>query len=191
MFYETKNTRTKIIKATTELFAMNGYNGFTMRNVAKKATIAPSVLYYYFKDKDSLLKTTFDEINTELGKLRSKLSPVYNASDMLFQRIDFQLTHAAKIVTVLKYYLTFRKQFKKNTVGFVPDKAYLHIEEVIRFGVKTKEFAPLEIKEQAKVITHAINGFILEYYPEIPENKERQKLIKTIHKFIFRAIRRV
>ncbi len=191
MFDKSTSTRKKILQVTSQLFSLYGYEGVTMRRIAKQAHIAPSVVYYYFEDKDILLRSMFDENNTELGILRAQLPPTKNASLMLSQRIQFQLENAEKIVSVLKYFLTYRKQFHKLPTGFVPEKTYLHIEEAIRYGVSTGEFASQEIQEQAKVITHAINGFVLEYYPDIPTQSELKKLVKTIHKFILRAIRRV
>lgn len=191
MLDKAKKTKKNILNITSHLFSLYGYDGITMRQIAKRANIVPSVLYYYFEDKDILLRSMFDENNTQLGVLRSHLPIPKSASLMLEQRIEFQLQHAEKIVSVLKYFLTYRKQFHKLPTGFVPEKAYLHIEEALRYGIKTGEFAALEIQEQAKVITHAINGFILEYYPDIPTDIERKKLVKTIHKFILRAIRRV
>lgn len=181
-------TEDKILQQTIKLFAEQGYGGVSIRNIARNVNIAPSVLYHYFPDKDTLLKAMFDKINTELGTERSELPVTATASEMLKQRIIFQLDHAAEIVAVLKFYLAYRNIFHKIPTGFVPDKAYLHIKEVFEFGIITGEFAPVNISEQAKVITHAINGFVLEYYPFIPEGKEKEDLVEQIHKFLIRAI---
>lgn len=185
-----ENTKHTIIEESVRVFASNGYDGLSMRILAKKAQIAPSVLYYYFKDKDTLLKAMFDQININLGLERRKLPQLQTASQMLKQRIEFQLDHAEEIVAVLKFYLAYRKKFKKIPTGYVPDKAYLHIEEVLLFGIKTNEIEETDIKKQAKVITHAINGFLLEYYPSIPANQEKEELIETIHAFLWRAIKK-
>jgi AcrR family transcriptional regulator len=182
------NTKQVIISQTTTLFSLGGIDGMSMRELAYAAGVSPSVLYYYYKDKNALLKDMFDTINTKLGKERSKLPPVYSASEMLFQRISFQFDHAKEVVAVLKYYLLYRKEFKKKAHGFIPEKAYLHIDEVIDFGIKTGEFTILD-KEVAKIITHTINGFILEYYPKTPTGKEREKLITTIQTFLYTGIK--
>lgn len=179
-----------ILKEATKLFAREGYGRLSMRTLAQKVKIAPSVLYYYFKDKNTLLTSMFDYVNTNLGLARAKLPPAHNSSSMLKQRIEFQLNHAEEIVAVLKFYLAYRKRFKKIPTGFVPDKGYLHIEEVLTYGINKKEIESTDIKESAKVITHAINGFLLEYYPEIPTDKEKIDLINTIHKFLWRAIKK-
>lgn len=184
----TKINDSIILKKTSELFSRSGYEGFSIRKLAKHVPITPSVIYHYFSDQDSLLREMFDYINNNLGKKRKKLPAPRTAKEMLRQRIEFQLDNASDIVAVLKYYIAFRERFPKFKKGFVPDKSSLHIEEVLIYGIKTKEFRIDSIEDDAKVITHAVNGFLLEYYPSIPKGKERQELVEIIYKFIVRAL---
>jgi hypothetical protein len=108
---------------------------------------------------------------------------------MLKQRIEFQIDNQEAIVAVLKYYLAYRKKFKKFKNGFVPDKSALHIEEVLKYGLVTKEFIVDNLEDDAKVITHAINGFLLEYYPHVPKGKEKDELVCRIYQFLIRALK--
>ena len=79
--------------------------------------------------------------------------------------------------------------FKKYKNGYVPDKSALHIEEVLRFGIQTGEFTLKNLEDDAKVMTHAINGFLLEYYPHSPTGKEKKDLINRIYSFLIRALK--
>lgn len=108
---------------------------------------------------------------------------------MLRQRIEFQIDNQETIVAVLKYYLAYRSRFKKFKNGFVPDKSALHIEEVLRYGMERNEFSITDIEDDAKVITHAINGFLLEYYPYTPKGIEKKELIDRIYLFLIRALK--
>lgn len=178
------------MKKALQLFAREGYEGVSMRILAEQVPIAPSVLYHHFKDKDALLKELFDTVNTQLGVERAKLPEVKTAADMLRQRIEFQIDHAEEIVAVLKYYLTYRDSFAENTLGFIPEKGYLHILEVLDYGAETGEFVIHNREEDAKVITHAINGFLLEYYPHKPEARQKADLVEIIYQFIIRALKK-
>ena len=51
-----KDTKEVILKKSTQIFALQGYEAFSIRNLADEIPLAPSVLYHYFKDKDALLK---------------------------------------------------------------------------------------------------------------------------------------
>ena len=185
----TKINDTIILEKAAELFARSGYEDFSIRKLAKSIPITPSVIYHYFTDESTLLRKMFDYLNTNLGKKRAELPQPKNAAEMLKQRIEFQLDNADAIVAVLKYYLAFRDTFPKFKEGFVPDKSSLHIEEVLHYGVKTQEFKIKHLEDDAKVITHAINGFLLEYYPHKLEGTEKKKLVNRIYAFLIRALR--
>jgi AcrR family transcriptional regulator len=184
-----QDTKQIILKKAVHTFAQNGYEGFSIRILAEQIPIAPSVVYHHFKDKDALLKEMFDQLNKNLGSKRSKLPNVTTASAMLRQRIEFQIDNQESIVAVLKYYLAYRDTFKRFKNGFVPDKSALHIEEVLQYGLETKEFFVENLEDDAKVITHAINGFLLEYYPHIPKGKEKKELVDRIFNFLIRALK--
>lgn len=162
-----------------------------MRELARHCGVSLSVAYHHFEDKDNLLRSMFDHLNSELGTARASLPEVKSASEMLRQRILFQIDHAAEIVAVLKYFITYRDTFQKTDGGYVPPKTSLHIEEVLQRGIESGEFKQVDLVKDAKVITHAINGFLLEYYPDTPKGKARLKLADDIHQFLIRALRPV
>jgi len=119
------NTKDVIIVKAREVFARDGYDGLSIRLLAKKAHIASSVIYHHFANKDVLLQAMFDNTNTELGSLRKSLPETDSVYDGLVQQIKFQFDHSQRIVAVLKYYMAYRDSFPKLTNGFVPPKAYL------------------------------------------------------------------
>ena len=184
------HTRDIITSHAKTLFATNGYGGFTMRTLAKDSDIGLSSIYHFFEDKDVLLTHIFDNTNRQLGIERSKLIHRRTANQMLYDRIVFQFDHIEDVVFVLKYYLHFRQDFLKLHSGYIPSKAYLHIEEVLQFGLNNDEFnfEGRKIDEQAKVIAHAINGYLLEYYPEFPPKSELKKVTNSIHSFLIRSL---
>lgn len=182
------DTQQHISEAAKRIFAERGYDGLSMRTLAKDVGITLSVIYHHFPDKDVLLRSIFDATNTRLGVERAKLPGVTTMSDALLQRIGFQFDHMEDIVFVLKYYLTFRDDFEKNATGWVPPKTSLHIEEALELGRQTGELRDdIDIAAEAKIITHAINGFLLEYFPAEPRGHEKQELIQHLHAFIVRS----
>jgi AcrR family transcriptional regulator len=183
-----KDTKQHILKQAMQLFALQGSEGVSMRILADKVGISSSVLYHYFSDKNVLLKEAYYITNATLGSARAALPSTTTAEDMLRQRILFQLDHAEEIVFVLKYFLSQRPMLPKVKKGYVPEKATLHIEEVLEHGKKTGEFHVDDIEEDAKVITHAINGFVLEFYPATLSKKEKEALATLIQKFLLRAL---
>lgn len=171
--------------AAKRLFARHGYDGVSMRTLAKESGVGLSSIYHFFKDKDILLKAVYEDTNRTLGADRLRLPSTRSAREMLTQLIEFQFSHIADVVYVLKYYLHFREDFAALPTKTLPAKSVLHIEEVIRKGLETAEFdiADDEIENKARVISHTINGYLLEYYPAVPSNTERREIIDDIVTF--------
>ncbi len=186
----TVQTRITILNKSKTLFAINGYEGFSIRTLAKECGVGISSIYHFFGDKDDLLKELFDTTNRQLGVQRAMLPKSSTASTMLKRRVKFQFEHIEDVVFVLKYYLHFRPDFVRLHSGYLPAKAYLHIEEVLEYGIKTNEFTidPSEIDKESKVIAHAINGFLLEYYPNPPQGRELNTIVNSIHHFLIRSL---
>ena len=182
------STKERIFSQSRTLFAQKGYDGLRMRGLAALVHIPTSVLYHYYPSKDELLEEVFLQTNRELGLLRQQLPEVSSAEALLKQRIHFQFDHCEDVVFVLKYYLQFRAHFQKNESGFLPEKSALHIEEVLEKGVKQGEFQLDDLLGTAKIIAHAINGFLLEYYPYNLEEEDRESLVDSIAEFIVKAV---
>ena len=68
-----KNTKKIIIKKTANIFAKTGSTDFSIRNLAKKVPITPSVIYHYFKNEEDLLLAMYLSLNKELGEKRAEL----------------------------------------------------------------------------------------------------------------------
>lgn len=186
----TAATKQTILQISKRLFAKNGYEGFSIRILSKESGVGLSSIYHFFRDKDELLKEIFDRTNKDLGAARAKLASDVSAAEMLRGRILFQFQHIEDVIFVLKYFLHFRPNFLKLDSGYLPTKGYLHIEEVLQAGVDSGEFAisSADVESQSKVIAHAINGFLLEYYPDSPSKKELGQVTDYIHEFLMRSL---
>ena len=172
-----------------EIFALQGYDGLSMRTLAQKSGITLSVAYHYFKNKDALLDELFGVTSRELGERRAQLPRSDSAADMLRERIQFQIDHMTDIVFILKYYMHFRHHYPQHAHGYLPLEATKHIEEVLEYGRSTDEFtACQDVTREAKVIAHSINGFLLEHYPAQPSASEKEAMISSIHDFMMQAL---
>lgn len=181
----------KILKTTKEIFSTQGYEGVSLRILARRLDIAQSSIYHHFKNKDDILLSAFEQTKKSLGKKRSKLPKTTDPKEMLKQRIEFQFKNALDVTYILKYYTHYRNEFKKNPYGYVPVEAYTHIKEVLAQGVNNNEFLNEDIDTQAKIIAHSINGFVMEYFPKSPTKKEREELVEDISNFIYRGIKKL
>ena len=54
-----KESKERILSVALELFANNGFDKTSTREIAKKANVNISAIKYYFGDKESLYKTVY------------------------------------------------------------------------------------------------------------------------------------
>ena len=61
-------TKEKIFEAAVELFSHQGYNGASIREIARIVGIKESSIYNHYQSKDKILETIFDYYSSEMDK---------------------------------------------------------------------------------------------------------------------------
>lgn len=72
--------RTKILDAARSQFATQGYEGVSMRAIAEKIEYSPTLIYQYFKDKETLIK---ELCYADFGELAGQLQDTVKIKDPL------------------------------------------------------------------------------------------------------------
>lgn len=70
-----QDRRQQILDAAQQVFAAKGFDGTSIKDLAKAAKVSPGLLYWYFKDKTDLLVSLLTErIEAGLGALPESVS---------------------------------------------------------------------------------------------------------------------
>ncbi len=69
---EEKSVKEEILKTSEILFAKKGYDGTSVEEIAKKAKVTKSLIYYYFKSKKDILDTLFNNFESDLMEVKEK-----------------------------------------------------------------------------------------------------------------------
>lgn len=84
---DVETTRQLILDAARDVFVAAGYEGTSIREVARRAGISHGTIYLHFRDKDDLLfQVSEDEFGRLLGRLRAlprSLDPIERLVDSL------------------------------------------------------------------------------------------------------------
>jgi TetR/AcrR family fatty acid metabolism transcriptional regulator len=79
-----KDKKSRIIDAAIEVIAQKGYHLARISDIAKCASVADGTIYLYFKNKEAILLTIFEEKMAELIHLvRAELEQILGAEDRL------------------------------------------------------------------------------------------------------------
>jgi AcrR family transcriptional regulator len=182
------STRNTIILCTIPLLARNGYEGTSMRAIANAAQVEQSLLYYHFVDKAALLRAVRQHLNTQLDESLQALSPVQSTAELLRQRLRFQIEQREAIVCLLQYFMAVKQDFPRQAGGYVPERAYQHMRDIVDAGLAEGCYKSADPNFDAKILTHLVNGFLIEYYPNDMPAKEVATLTEQLAQFIERAL---
>lgn len=134
----------QIIEAAVQVIAENGYHSSQVAKIAKQAGVADGTIYLYFKNKEDILVSVFEEKMGEfVDKTRKEIKQYTRANDQLFALIDMHFRQLAEnkylaVVTQLELRQSnIDLRFKINQV-LTP---YLQlIDEVIEKGMKENTY---------------------------------------------------
>lgn len=158
--------RERILHAATHVFAKKGFYATRVSEVAKAAGVADGTIYLYFKSKDELLISIFeDQVDHLLEAVKAEMTRLPDAQSRLRRIIELQLglldseRDLAEVITVnLRQSTRLLKQYAAPKF-----LAYLEtIAQVIRGGQEAGAFredvVPLDI---ARAIFGALDGLAL------------------------------
>ena len=151
----------KIIQAATHVFASKGFYNAKVADVAREADVADVTIYLYFKNKDDLLISIFEEsmdtfINTVKDRLKNLKDPVEKFK--LFIEHHLQLVQENQdTAQVLQIELRQSSKFMKEYAA-TKFKDYLDIiSSILEEGQKANLF----LKEiNPSIVKRAIFGAI-------------------------------
>lgn len=112
----------QIIEAAVKVIAENGYHGSQVSKIAKEAGVADGTIYLYFKNKDDILVSVFEEkMGQFIEKIVEETSKKENADEKLEKLIEMHFTQLSAnyhlaIVTQLELRqsnYTLRRQINK------------------------------------------------------------------------------
>ena len=150
-----KLRQSDILQAAERLFAENGYHKTTIRDIAKQAQYATGTVYLYFKDKDEIYFSLFEEkmqglLNHIVAKVeavvtsRDKIASIVHASlEFLMDNRDF-----LRIFVLELGELSVEKKFLESAIEKQHDAYMLDLfRQAQDDGVLRKDFDPKQIKD--------------------------------------------
>ncbi|HQI82236.1 MAG TPA: TetR/AcrR family transcriptional regulator [Deltaproteobacteria bacterium] len=82
-----------ILNAAKQVFAMEGFYNSKVSEIAREAHVADGTIYLYFKNKDDILISLFEEELTRIIKtVKSELDAISDPSEKLIKFCDNHLT---------------------------------------------------------------------------------------------------
>ncbi|MFD1362197.1 TetR/AcrR family transcriptional regulator [Lentibacillus salinarum] len=134
----------QIIEAAVEVIAENGYHASQVAKIAGKAGVADGTIYLYFKNKEDILVSVFEEkMGQFIEKIANAIRDKNNAVEKLYTLIEMhfrQLSedHHLAVVTQLELRQSDKELRLKINHALKPYLAV--IDDIIKEGIEEKVF---------------------------------------------------
>lgn len=136
----------QIIDAAVVTIAENGYHQAQVAKIAKQAGVADGTIYLYFKNKEDILISLFQEkMGNFVQKIQEALEGKNTAAEKLLLLVEHHFKMLAEdrhlaVVTQLELRQS-NKELRLKINGVLKDYLLL-IDEVLKEGVEKGEFRP-------------------------------------------------
>ncbi|MCM3725342.1 TetR family transcriptional regulator [Neobacillus cucumis] len=184
----------QIIDAAVIVIAENGYHQAQVSKIAKQAGVADGTIYLYFKNKEDILISLFEEKMGEfVEKIEKKIAGKVTAEEKLLMMIEthFQLLsddHHMAIVTQLELRQSNKElRLRINAVL----KGYLQvIEKIILEGKETGEFSSdLDVRLARQMIFGTIDETVTSWVMN-EEKYDLMALASPVHRLLIDGCRK-
>ena len=146
--------RRRILRAATKVFARNGFYHSKVSEIARESDVADGTIYLYFKNKEDLLISIFEEsmdqiltlVREEIGKHQDALSKLRRFVRLHMMLMEKNPRLAEVIQVELRQSSKFMKEYKN--VKFLEYLQFIAevIEQGQREGLIHKEVSPAIFK---------------------------------------------
>lgn len=191
-------TTRQILDIAADLFARNGYDGVSVREIADKAGIKDSSLYNHFKSKADILETLFDEFikyvpetrpsDEEIDKMLMLMEPEEVFKNIVFhvgKSVCGTLANTAMII----HYEKFRNpRAAKMYYKYIVNEPADYYERLINKMIELKMVKPIDVRiiaEQYNYISIILTKeYIMAQYGLADVNSVIGYMIKTLKFFL-------
>ncbi|MCX7954352.1 MAG: TetR/AcrR family transcriptional regulator [Bacteroidales bacterium] len=185
-----ENLRENIIKTASNVFAHYGYAKTSIEQIAKELRKSKTVIYYYFKNKYELFEAVVDnEANQLKQKIEEEIKKQCKASEKLKCYIQIRMKELKKLINIYKAlkdeYFDGIPEVNKIRRKFDEEETQ-YIKNILREGIKTKEFKIKNLDLTSLAIVTAMKGLELPLLTH--ENINLEKRLNYLCNILFYGI---
>jgi len=160
--------RDRILRAAVKIFSRKGFFGSKVSEIARAASVADGTIYLYFKNKDDLLISLFEEKMGEVvADVRRRVAVGGNALEKLRIFIENHMDlieRESGLVEVIQVELRQSGKFRKD---YTPVKFFEYLEvisDILEEGKREGVFRPdLNVSVARRAIFGALDELSLTY----------------------------
>lgn len=158
-----KDAKQKIFEAAAELFARDGYYKTSVREICEAAGVTKPVLYYYFKDKETLLEALVNETYSKVDELMAKhigenicLTDVLKGLTNLYLDFIKHYPHLTKFSTFIQ-----SSSVPKRILEIKINRYQNEMQKFEKLIIQSQKKGIVEVKLNAEILAKNFIGTII------------------------------
>jgi TetR/AcrR family transcriptional regulator, fatty acid metabolism regulator protein len=161
--------RNQLTRAAFKVVGQKGYYDFTIRDIAREASLSTGLVHYYFKNKEDLLLNLLKEINKNmLVILNRSISKADDPREKLniFMRQAFDLVENEKdyFYIVMDFWTQVNKNDRMKRANIKLFRSYREeISKILKEGIEQGVFVKMDVDYTSAVIISIIQGLIIQF----------------------------
>ncbi len=152
------NNRRALLDAARTLVAAKGVKATTIAQIATRAGVAKGLLFYYFKDKDSIIQAITEELDAHYRAALQSRPKMPTALESLHQLIQYHFAFLEDVPEGAQFlYQSIAVNCGTAVIGFY-EHLYARILEILAQGLHSGEFVSHDAEELAYMILGSLHG---------------------------------
>lgn len=169
-----EETRRRILETTSAMMAERGPDAVSMREISARLKITKPVLYYYFKDKDALIKAAFEEGTKHFKDVQIEMDqPGLRMEDKLEKVFANHLDFINRYPEMPKCALKIMASPTGGTLAELARDLKERNRSALRAMLKKEKFSPQAAADIVHMISSVITHFMIEAREKGPSSLDK------------------
>ncbi|MGG1444552.1 TetR/AcrR family transcriptional regulator [Brevibacillus laterosporus] len=181
----------KIIEAATVVIAENGFQQAHVSKIAKRAGVADGTVYLYFKNKEDILLSLFEDKITEfLEEMSPDIDRATKATDKLRVFVEGHFSRFSNnphFAMVTQLELRHSDKEVRRTINKILKDYLSMIDKILKLGIENGEFDPqLDVKVTRRMVFGVVDDLMTNWVMN-DQNYDIMELTDSVYQFVSRG----
>lgn len=151
--------RERILNGALKVFARKGFYNSKISEIASEAGVADGTIYLYFKNKDALLISLFeDRMEWLISRLNAELDEIDDVVDKIRRYLRLHLSLALEVPALAEFITVELRQSSKFVREYSNPQFNEYLKILRRLIVRGQEEGRLRRDVDARVVSRSIFG---------------------------------
>nr|WP_255749450.1 TetR family transcriptional regulator [Pontibacter liquoris] len=169
-----------MIETAERLFAVQGYAGTSIRDIAREGSVNSAMIYHYFGSKELLMEAILEYRTSNVARfldqvLNQELTPSEKISQLVELYIDRATTHKYYYALLIQVQLLSRDSKITQYFNTLRERNFRLLQTIVRAGQKKGVFQPdVDLTLLISTLAGTINHYVLNlnYFRSMHKSQE-------------------